>query len=203
MSPKTVVLSFLLLVFAPACKYFVNKDLQVNTDICILGGSQAGFTGALQAARMGKTVALIEPTGHPGGMMVEGILRDIRFGSARIREAGGVKKEGTDIESIRLDYGMEIFAEVFIDASIEGYLLHFAGIITETVRGGNAAYGAISILPTFMILGQGAGCAASLAMDGDENVQEMDYQVLRMALLENGQIHEMSGNWLEIITTNN
>jgi hypothetical protein len=177
---------------------FPYKD-KIKTDICILSGSEAGFTAAIQAARMGKEVVLIEPTGHPGGMMVEGIAKDIRFGSARViggitreiytaieahygrearfdesnwfsqyephaaeaiiedflakeqgiriirntrlRETGGVQKTGTVIKSITLENGVEIQARVFIDASIEGDLIHAAGIHTESIREGNARYG--------------------------------------------------------------
>ncbi|WP_299535541.1 FAD-dependent oxidoreductase [Ulvibacterium sp.] len=174
-----------------------DQDL-ITKDICILGGSEAGFTAAIQAARLGKSVVLIEPTGHPGGMVVEGLGKDIRFGSARviggiarefyiqveqhygleadfenpawyskyepsvaertieamlakeknillirktrIRETNGVEKEGQRIAKIILENGLEIMAQVFIDASIEGHLIHFAGITTETIREGNAKY---------------------------------------------------------------
>jgi len=167
-------------------------------DVCIYGGSEAGFTAAIQAARMGQRVVLIEPTGHPGGMMVEGIAKDIRFGSSvviggiarelytkiehhygrepefdrlgwwaryephvaeqrieellaqedidiirknRLRENEGVVKTGSRIDHIVLENGVEISAKVFVDASIEGDLLHFAGVATETIREGNARYG--------------------------------------------------------------
>jgi hypothetical protein len=63
----------------------------LQTDVCILGGSEAAFTAAIQAARMGRDVVLIEPTGHPGGMMVEGIAKDIRFGSSVV--IGGIARE--------------------------------------------------------------------------------------------------------------
>ena len=66
-----------------------SKSIEV--DVCILGGSEAGFTSAIQAARMGSKVVLIEPSGHPGGMMVEGIHKDIRFGSAVV--IGGIARE--------------------------------------------------------------------------------------------------------------
>lgn len=170
-----------------------------NTDICILGGSEAGFTAAIQAARMGQRVVLIEPTGHPGGMLVEGLGKDIRFGNGhviggiarefyihvekeyggipdfnnpkwyskyepsvaeaviekmiaeeenievirgvRIKEKNGVKKQGTTIQSITLENNQTITAKVFIDASIEGHLIHLAGIPTETIREGTAKYG--------------------------------------------------------------
>jgi len=165
----------------------------IPADICILGGSEAGFTAAIQAARLGKTVVLIEPTGHPGGMVVEGLGKDIRFGSGSV--IGGIAREfyiavekyygleakfedpnwysryepsvaeriiedllaneqhitlvrkkrirehGTTISHLILEDGQAIYARVFVDASIEGHLLHFAGITTETIREGNQVYG--------------------------------------------------------------
>ncbi len=42
-------------------------------DIVVYGGSSAGFTAAIQAAQMGKSVALIEPGARFGGMNVEGL----------------------------------------------------------------------------------------------------------------------------------
>jgi hypothetical protein len=181
-----------------ACNNEVNQNV-LTTDICILGGSEAGFTAAIQASRLGKKVVLIEPTGHPGGMVVEGLGKDMRFGNARviggiarefyekveahyglkaefenpkwyskyepsiaeavieqmleeeknitiirntrIKEQNGVEKKGNRIEKVILENGSEIKAKVFVDASIEGHLLHFAGITTETIREGNEKYG--------------------------------------------------------------
>lgn len=182
-------------VFFMSC----SKSSITHTQICILGGSEAAFTAAIQAARMGKQVVLIEPTGHPGGMMVEGIVKDMRFGSSvviggitrelyteieahydrepkfeeygwfspyepsvaekiiedflareknlsiirytRIRENQGVEKEGTKIKKIYLQNGQVISAAVFVDASVEGHLLHLAGVTTETIREGIEKYG--------------------------------------------------------------
>ena len=53
-----------------------------------------------------------------------------------------------------------------------------------------------------VVLGQACGCAASLAVARHETVQEIDYQVLCTTLLDNWQIVEIPGNWLEIITSN-
>ncbi len=39
----------------------------------VYGGSAGGYAAAIQAARMGKSVALLEPTGHIGGNVVEGL----------------------------------------------------------------------------------------------------------------------------------
>ncbi|MDX2249529.1 MAG: FAD-dependent oxidoreductase [Bacteroidia bacterium] len=56
---------WILLGFFLSCTSTDGPVLQ--PDIFILSGSEAGFTAAIQAARMGKSVVLLEPTGHPGG----------------------------------------------------------------------------------------------------------------------------------------
>ncbi len=199
MKNNIIFISILFSCLFLSCDNAGQQSQEIKTDICILSGSEAGFTAAIQASRLGKKVVLIEPTGHPGGMMVEGIVKDIRFGSARviggiarevytaieayyglepdfqdpawhsryepsvaesiieeflarekdiqiirktrIRETGGVEKEGKKLKSVYLENGIEISAKVFIDASIEGHLIHFAGVSTETMREGNAMYG--------------------------------------------------------------
>ena len=42
-------------------------------DVVVYGGTAGGITAAIQVARMGKTVALLEPSNHIGGMSVEGL----------------------------------------------------------------------------------------------------------------------------------
>lgn len=46
---------------------------QQKFDVVIYGGTAAGFASAIQVARLGKTVAVLEPSGHIGGHMVEGL----------------------------------------------------------------------------------------------------------------------------------
>jgi len=41
------------------------------------------------------------------------------------------------------------------------------------------AYGSIRMEPVFMMLGEAAGAAASLAIDNEESVQEVDYEELK------------------------
>ena len=52
-------------------------------------------------------------------------------------------------------------------------------------------YGSIRMEPVFMILGQSAATAASFAIDGDIDVQNVDYSKLRMRLLADGQVLEL------------
>jgi len=53
------------------------------------------------------------------------------------------------------------------------------------------AYGSIRMEPVFMILGQSAATAASLAIDGRLDVQDVDYSKLQARLLADGQILSM------------
>jgi len=59
----------------------------------------------------------------------------------RLKEAGGVRKEGARLLAVRCENGVEVAARVFIDATYEGDLLAFAGISTVVDREGNAKYG--------------------------------------------------------------
>lgn len=42
-------------------------------DVIVYGGSPTGLTAAIQVSRMGKSVAIIEPTSYLGGIMVNGL----------------------------------------------------------------------------------------------------------------------------------
>lgn len=44
-----------------------------DSDVVVYGGTSAGVTAAVQAARMGKTVVLIEPSQHVGGLTSGGL----------------------------------------------------------------------------------------------------------------------------------
>jgi len=52
----------------------------------------------------------------------------------------------------------------------------------------HVAYGSIRMEPVFMIMGQSAGTAASMAIDDDVAVQDVDYIKLREQLIANKQI---------------
>jgi hypothetical protein len=52
------------------------------------------------------------------------------------------------------------------------------------------AYGSIRMEPVFMVLGQSAATAASLAIDGDLAVQEVNYDSLKERLRADGQVLE-------------
>ncbi|WP_375583307.1 FAD-dependent oxidoreductase [Cyclobacterium xiamenense] len=61
-------------------------------------------------------------------------------------------------------------------------------LVPVCVSSTHVAFGSIRMEPVFMVLGQSAATAASLAIDRDVSVQELDYQVLGAKLKADGQI---------------
>ena len=49
-------------------------DFKVKYDIAVIGGGIAGIAAALQAARCGRKVALIEKSILPGGLATSGLV---------------------------------------------------------------------------------------------------------------------------------
>jgi hypothetical protein len=63
-------------------------------------------------------------------------------------------------------------------------------VVPVCLSASHIAFGSIRMEPVFMILGQSAAVIASLAMDQQKAVQELDYAQLRTILLQNAQILE-------------
>ena len=61
-------------------------------------------------------------------------------------------------------------------------------IVPVCLSATHIAFGSIRMEPVFMILGQSASIIASLAMEGEKAVQDLEYQKLRDALIEQEQI---------------
>jgi len=61
-------------------------------------------------------------------------------------------------------------------------------LVPVCLSSSHIAYGSIRMEPVFMVLGQSAAAAASLALDAQCAVQQVDYSRLRTRLLKDGQI---------------
>lgn len=53
--------------------FAVRKYRNEACDVCVYGGSASGCVAAIQAARMGKSVLLVSPLEHVGGMVTSGL----------------------------------------------------------------------------------------------------------------------------------
>jgi len=62
----------------------------IASDVCVYGGTSGGVVAAVQAARMGKRVVLVEPGRHLGGM-TSGGLSAVDIGNPR--SVGGIARE--------------------------------------------------------------------------------------------------------------
>ncbi|MEP6757083.1 MAG: FAD-dependent oxidoreductase, partial [Chthonomonadales bacterium] len=67
-----------------------SKPVSMNADICIYGGTASGVIAAVQARRLGRTVILINPSRHLGGM-TSGGLSYTDFGNQKA--IGGMARE--------------------------------------------------------------------------------------------------------------
>jgi len=79
---------FLLLFFS--CTNAGSPAADESTDIVIYGASSAGIAAAIQAQRMGKTVALLEPSSRIGGLTTGG-LGQTDIGNKQA--VGGISRE--------------------------------------------------------------------------------------------------------------
>jgi hypothetical protein len=67
-------------------------------------------------------------------------------------------------------------------------------LVTFCVSASHAAFSTIRMEPVFMELGQCAGTAACIAIDGKTSVQQVPYESLRAKLLEGGAVLEWEGS---------
>jgi len=51
----------------------VTAVQEINVDVCVYGGTSGGVVAAVQAARLGKSVALVAQNNHLGGMTTSGL----------------------------------------------------------------------------------------------------------------------------------
>jgi hypothetical protein len=79
------VLALILLLPASAL-----HGAEFTADVCVYGGTSGGVIAAVQAGRMGKSVVLVEPGRHVGGMTAGG-LSAVDIGDPRT--VGGVTRE--------------------------------------------------------------------------------------------------------------
>src|SRR5689334_15704833 len=68
----TALLGVLVLGVAHSCPR-PARAAEREVDIVVYGGTSGGIAAAVQAARLGKSVVLIEPDKHLGGMTTGGL----------------------------------------------------------------------------------------------------------------------------------
>lgn len=87
---KKVIIVFLVSMFIVSTLFILNCVPKKSYDIVIYGGTSAGVVAAVQAARMQKSVVLIEPGKHLGGL-TSGGLGQTDIGNKKA--IGGIARE--------------------------------------------------------------------------------------------------------------
>ena len=105
----------------------------------------------------------------------------------RIVKNGRVENEGDVQVAPMKPYPVSYRAIVPKQAQCENLL------VPVCLSSSHIAYGSIRMEPVFMILGQSAATAASLAIDGNVPVQKVNYEKLRARLLADKQVLEWKG----------
>ena len=87
-----LLLALLTCRLAPAqqAEQPVRRPEPLRAEVCVYGGTSGGVVAAVQAARMGKQVVLLEPGNHLGGM-TSGGLSAVDIGDPR--SIGGIARE--------------------------------------------------------------------------------------------------------------
>ncbi|MFY9253066.1 MAG: FAD-dependent oxidoreductase [Fuerstiella sp.] len=79
-----------LLLTVTVALAFSPSLFAIDADVCVYGGTSGGVVAAVQAARLGKRVVLVEPGQHLGGM-TSGGLSAVDIGDPR--SIGGIARE--------------------------------------------------------------------------------------------------------------
>ena len=122
----------------------------------------------------------IEPTPNSIGMGSYGI--DSHNVQRWVTDEGHVHNEGDIGVSTRGPYEIAYGSLVPKKEECENLL------VPVCVSASHIAFGSIRMEPVFMILGQSAAVAASLAIDRNLAVQDVPYEELRKILLDKGQV---------------
>jgi len=189
-----------------ACQAQESTPGPLRFDVVVYGGTSAGITCAVQLAKAGKSVAIVEPSGHIGGISTEGLggsdinnhpsfKNDAAVGGLTLafyqavakhygiddfaaqkdkamtwrfephvadsifqawlkahkipvfyRERlvlseSAITRNGNRLKAFQTESGKTFAADIFVDATYVGDLLHYAGVSTTIGREANAVYG--------------------------------------------------------------
>lgn len=118
-----------------------SKPESIDVDICVYGGTSGGLAAAIQASRSGKSVVVLEPSGHFGGMTTGG-LSYTDYG--RKEAVGGIAREF--YRRIGKHYGLaeewqfephvaeETFAKMLQEANIQVFLKQYLHTVKHLDR---------------------------------------------------------------------
>jgi len=99
-----------------------------------------------------------------------------------VSSCGGLTTEGGVYKNVPQPNSISYRAIIPIEEECQNL------VVPVCLSASHIAYGAVRMEPTFMILGQSAATAASLAIDAGVALQEVPYELLREQLIKDGQV---------------
>ena len=101
----------------------------VQTDVCVFGGTPAGIAAAIEAARMGKTVALVVVNNHLGGMTSSGLSGTTDYGTNGDSYIQGIAREFYTALGAAYGYNHPLYAfEPHVAEAIFNQMVQAAGV---------------------------------------------------------------------------
>ncbi|MCB0670126.1 MAG: FAD-dependent oxidoreductase [Saprospiraceae bacterium] len=122
----------------------------------------------------------IEVVQDPVGMGAYGM--DSHHTQRYVNDAGNVKNEGNVEARVAAPYPISYRAILPKENECKNLL------VPVCLSATHIAFGSIRMEPVFMVLGQSAATAACLAIEQNQNIQEVDYARLQSKLLEDNQV---------------
>lgn len=122
-------------LLASTCYYDGKTPHTFGHDVVIYGGTPAGIAAAIQAARDGKSVALIEPSSRLGGIMVNGLGGtdiDNHKGFQNSHAVGGIALEFYRRVANYYGYG-DAFADMLKHHTKDPWLWRFEPHVAEEI----------------------------------------------------------------------
>jgi hypothetical protein len=191
------------------------RDVPVaqECDVCVIGGSTTGVFAAVAAARLGRSVALVEGQGHFGGVATSSLVTvwhthlDTEL-KKPIMSYAVHSAQGEGLIFRYLD-GREVFVGAAgqsekrrwrseTPVSPTFYQIPYRSLVPRgsvnvlvagrAIDADEGAFGAIRVMVNCMQTGQAAGVAAHVALKADRPCAGISVDELRRLLTEQGAI---------------
>ena len=202
---KSLTFVFFLAYFSvPQFRQEMSVPAAVRrADVVVYGGTSAAVTAAVQVMKMGKSVIIVSPDKHLGGLssgglgytdtgnkeVIGGLSREFyqrlyshyqKPDAWRWQKPAGYGNKGQGTPAID---GANRTMWIFEPHAAECTNL----LVPVCVSSSHIAYGSIRMEPVFMILGQSAATAAVLSIRNRVALHQLPYANLRTVLLRDGQ----------------
>jgi hypothetical protein len=157
-------------------------------DLVVYGGTAGGVMTAVAGAREGLQVAIVEPSRHLGGMLTKpDVIGMGSYNSDSHNVQRYVQPDGMAQNEGNMEVGVKPYQipyRVLLPKRSQATNL----LVPVCFSASHVVYSTLRMEPQYMIIGQAAGVAAKMAIEGKKAVQEIDAAALSDRLRELGAV---------------